>query len=59
MVIEQLKLVRPVLVGLSIASEELSSIGTRVPEKVAGLVYLDAGYAYAFYDAATGDIARF
>ncbi|MFY9852725.1 MAG: alpha/beta hydrolase [Terracidiphilus sp.] len=55
-VIEQLKLVKPVLVGHSIAGEELSSIGTRFPEKVAGLVYLDAGYAYAFYDAAAGDL---
>lgn len=56
-VVDHLKLMRPVLVGHSIAGEELSSIGTREPEKVAGLVYLDAGYAYAFYDAATGDLA--
>lgn len=56
-VIDQLKLARPVLVGHSIAGEELSYIGTRAPDKVAGLVYLDAGYAYAFYDAATGDLA--
>jgi non-heme chloroperoxidase len=41
-VCEALKLGRPVLVGHSIAGEELSSIGTRHPEKVAGLVYLDA-----------------
>jgi pimeloyl-ACP methyl ester carboxylesterase len=27
----------------------LSSIGSRYPEKVAGLIYLDAGYSYAFY----------
>ena len=55
-VMKQLKLARPVVAGHSIAGEELSSIGTRAPEKVAGLVYLDAGYAYAFYDAATGDL---
>ncbi|PYP78762.1 MAG: hypothetical protein DMD35_10590, partial [Gemmatimonadetes bacterium] len=30
---------RPVLVGHSIAGEELSSIGSRYPERVAGLVY--------------------
>jgi non-heme chloroperoxidase len=54
-VIDQLKLVRPVLVGHSIAGEELSSIGSRMPDKVAGLVYLDAGYAYAFYDDTMGD----
>lgn len=48
-VIDVLKLVRPILVGHSIAGEELSSIGSRYPEKVAGLIYLDAAYAYAFY----------
>ncbi len=52
----QLKLVKPVLVGHSIAGEELSSVGSRAPETVAGLIYLDAGYAYSFYDAATGDL---
>ena len=55
-VLDQLKLIRPVLVGHSIAGEELSSIGTRAPARIAGLVYLDAGYAYSFYDAATGDL---
>jgi pimeloyl-ACP methyl ester carboxylesterase len=49
-VIEALKLDRPVLAGHSVAGEELSSIGSRYPEKVAGLVYLDAGYAYAIFD---------
>ena len=56
-VMEQLKLARPVLVGHSFAGEELSFIGTHAPNRVAGLVYLDAGYAYSFYDAATGDLA--
>lgn len=46
---------RPVLAGHSIAGEELSSIGSRHPDTVAGLVYLDAGYNYAFYDRAHGD----
>jgi pimeloyl-ACP methyl ester carboxylesterase len=54
-VINALKLDRPVLVGHSIAGEELSSIGSRYPEKVAGLIYLDAGYAYAYYDSSRGD----
>src|SRR4051794_29567708 len=45
----------PVLIGHSIAGEELSSIGSRHPERVAGLVYLDAGYPYAFYDSALID----
>jgi non-heme chloroperoxidase len=50
----QLHLDRPVLVGHSIAGEDLSSVGSRHPEKVAGLIYLDAGYGYAFYDASLG-----
>ena len=48
--IEILKLNRPVVAGHSVAGEELSSIGSRHPERVAGLVYLDAGYAYALHD---------
>lgn len=55
-VIDSLKLNRPVLVGHSIAGEELSSVGSRHPEKIAGLIYLDAGYGYAFYDPARGDL---
>ena len=55
-VIEALKLDHPVIAGHSIAGEELSSIGSRHPEKVAGLIYLDAGYQYAFYDRARGNL---
>ena len=47
-VLDSLNLNRPVLVGHSIAGEEMSSIGSRHPERVAGLVYLDAGYEQAF-----------
>jgi len=47
-VIDSLKLNRPVLVGHSIAGCELSSVGTRYPTRVAGLVYLEAAYPYAF-----------
>jgi len=54
-VLDSLGLHRPVLVGHSIAGEELSSIGSRYPAKVAGLIYLDAGYGYAFYDRSRGD----
>src|ERR1700722_15069052 len=54
-VLNVLKLERPVLVGHSIAGEELSSIGTRHPELVAGLIYLDAAYPYAYYDRSRGD----
>ena len=48
-VIDKLAISKPVLAGHSFGGEELSSIGSRHPEKVAGLVYLDAGYSYAFY----------
>ena len=55
-VIDSLKLSRPVLAGHSIAGEELSSVGSRHPEKVAGLIYLDAAYPYAYYDHSRGDV---
>lgn len=54
-VLDALKLDRSILVGHSIAGEELSSIGSRHPERVAGLIYLDAGYAYAYYNKSLGD----
>jgi pimeloyl-ACP methyl ester carboxylesterase len=54
-VIDALKIDRPVLVGHSIADGELSSVGSRHPEKVGGLVYLDAGYGYTFYDVVRGE----
>jgi pimeloyl-ACP methyl ester carboxylesterase len=54
-VIDALRLKKPVLIGHSIAGEELSSIGSRHPENVAGLIYLDAGYPYALYSPDLGD----
>ena len=48
-VIDALKLIRPVLAGWSMGGEELSSVGSHHPEKVSGLIYLDAAYDYAFY----------
>ena len=48
-VTEALSTVKPVLVGHSLGGEELSSIGSRYPDRVAGLIYLDAAYSYAFY----------
>ena len=49
-VIDALKLNRPVLIGHSIAGEELSSVASRHPEKIAGVIYLDAAYEHAFHD---------
>jgi len=47
-VLDSLKLSKPVVVGHSLGGEELSSLGSRHPSRVAALVYLDAGYSYAF-----------
>src|ERR1700722_10943754 len=55
-VLDALKIDKAVLVGHSLGGEELTSVADRHPERVAGLVYLDAGYAYAYYDSSrTGD----
>ncbi|MCB1671060.1 MAG: alpha/beta hydrolase, partial [Pseudomonadales bacterium] len=43
-VLATLQIEQPVLVGHSIAGEELSYLGARFPERFAGLVYLDAAY---------------
>jgi non-heme chloroperoxidase len=53
-VINALKLVRPILVGHSIAGEEMSYVATHHPEMVAGLIYLEAAYEYALYDQVYG-----
>lgn len=55
-VIDDFNLKGPVLVGHSVAGEELSSVGSRHPEKVAGLIYLDAGYQYAYWAPSTGAV---
>ncbi len=41
-VLDKFELERPVLVGHSIAGEELSSLAARYPSRAGGLVYLDA-----------------
>lgn len=43
-VIKELKLSRPTIIGHSVAGEELGAIGTRHPEMVSGLIYVDPGY---------------
>ncbi len=55
-VIESLKIDRAVLVGHSIAGEELSSVGSRYSDKVGGLVYLDAVWPYSYYDRSVGNM---
>lgn len=54
-VIAALGLERPVVAGHSIAGQELSSIGSRHSERVAGLIYLDAHGPSAFYNTAEGN----
>lgn len=54
-VMHQLNIQRPVLIGHSFAGEEMSSVCSRSPASVAGLVYLDAGYPYAFSPPHRGD----
>jgi non-heme chloroperoxidase len=49
-VLDALHLDRPVLIGHSIGGAELSAVANEHPHRVAGLVYLDAAYAYAFDD---------
>jgi hypothetical protein len=45
-VINALKLNRPVLAGSSYAGEEMSNLGWRYPDKISGLIYLDAAFTY-------------
>jgi pimeloyl-ACP methyl ester carboxylesterase len=52
---DALGLDQPVLVGHGRGGQLLSSIGSRLPEKVAGLIYLDAAYSYAYHDPSKGD----
>ncbi len=49
LVTRRLGLKQPILVGHSIAGQELSEIGTRYPDEVAGLIYLEAAEPQAFY----------
>jgi non-heme chloroperoxidase len=49
-VLDALKLNKPILVGHSIAGAESGFVASRRPRRVAALVYLDAGYPYAFDD---------
>ena len=48
-VIRRLGLKRPIMIGHSMAGQELSEIGTRHPREIAGLIYLEAAEPQAFY----------
>ncbi len=56
--IDALGLKKPILAGHSMAGAEMSWIDNAHPGRVAGLVYLDAGYAYAFDDGSGASMAE-
>ncbi len=47
-VLDALRLTAPILVGHSIAGEELSSVANRHPSRISGVVYLDAALPFAY-----------
>ena len=49
-VLDALDVQRPVLAGHSIAGAEMSAVADSNPQRIAGLVYLEAAYPYAFAD---------
>ncbi len=55
-VLDRLHLLKPVLVGHSIAGEEMSSVSEHHPGRVSALIYLDAGGPFALYNPEHGDI---
>ncbi len=58
-VIDAVKLDRPILVGHSIAGAELSSVASSHADRIAGLVYLEAGYPYAFDNGKGANMEEF
>ena len=54
-VVHALHLDRPVLVGHSIAGEELSDVADRYPDKIGGLIYLDAAFGPGYYTHGSDD----
>lgn len=48
-VLDKLKIRKAFVAGHSVAGQELSELGSRYPDRVAGLIYLDAANAQAFY----------
>jgi non-heme chloroperoxidase len=58
-VIDALRLERPVLVGHSIAGAEMSAVAASHPDRIAGVVYLEAAYPYAFERAGGPSMKEF
>jgi non-heme chloroperoxidase len=55
-VLDALHLRDPVLIGHSIAGEEMSAVSKYHPGRAAALIYLDAGGPFALYNPEHGDI---
>lgn len=47
-VIDALRLEKPVLIGVSLAGQELSYLAVEHRDRIAALIYLDAAYRYAY-----------
>jgi len=54
-VLDAMHISNPVLVGHSIAGEELSAVSKYHPGRAAALIYLDAGGSFALYNPEHGD----
>ncbi len=52
-VIDSLKIIKPVLMGHSVAGSELSSVARISPDRITALIYLEAAYPYAFSNEET------
>jgi len=55
-VLDALHLTDPVLIGHSIAGEEMSAVSKYHPGRASALIYLDAGASFALYNPEHGDI---
>ena len=55
-VLDALHLNDPVLIGHSIAGEEMSSVAKHHPNRVSAFIYLDAGGPFALYNPEHGDL---
>lgn len=55
-VLDRLRITNPVLVGHSIAGEEMSAVSKYHPGRVSALIYLDAGGPFALYNPEHGDV---
>lgn len=58
-VLDSMAIPKPVLVGHSIAGAELSSIARISPNRISALIYLEAGYPYAFNNGESPTMKEF